>query len=65
MIGNCSPKALTPTVKETELVPSLEIGAPAMDLADTATIIDITSPLSSFHYQTKKVCVCMPALKCC
>jgi hypothetical protein len=45
-------------IKETELVPPLEIGAPAVDLSGAtpgATIIDIRAPLSSFHYQVKNV----------
>ena len=43
------------------LVPPLEIGAPAMDLATEkekrppAIIIDVSAPLSSFHYQVKNV----------
>ncbi|KZP16506.1 hypothetical protein FIBSPDRAFT_1047462 [Athelia psychrophila] len=58
-IGNTTPQSLSP-VKETEmLVPPLEIGAPAMDLAldvaakPPAIVIDVSSPLSSFHYQVK------------
>jgi betaine lipid synthase len=45
-------------VKETEIVPPLEIGEPAMDISGSeiaAAVIDITSPLSSFHYQVKNV----------
>jgi betaine lipid synthase len=46
-------------VKETEMVPLLEIGEPVMGLwggaPSGAAVIDITSPLSSFHYQVKNV----------
>jgi betaine lipid synthase len=46
-------------VKETELVPPLEIGEPAVELSvdvpSGAAVIDITSPLSAFHYQVKNV----------
>ena len=58
IIGNCSPQPLI-AVKETEHVPPLEIGEPVMELSSDAlrgaAIIDITSPLSSFHYQVKNV----------
>lgn len=57
-IGNCSPGSMTP-VKDTEMVPPLEIGSPALDIAAPTTAapirIDITAPLSSFHYQVKNV----------
>ncbi|EGN99748.1 hypothetical protein SERLA73DRAFT_121865 [Serpula lacrymans var. lacrymans S7.3] len=58
MIGNCSP---TPNavVKESEMVPPLEIGDPMLPVPvepsnAAATVIDITPPLSSFHYQVGK-----------
>jgi betaine lipid synthase len=45
--------------KETEFVPPLEIGEPAIDPSSSeqmkAAVVDITSPLSSFHYQVKNV----------
>lgn len=62
-VGNCSPATFT-TVKETEIVPPLEIGEPVLAMSrglnsdaplPVATVIDITSPLSSFHYQVKNV----------
>lgn len=41
------------------VVPQLEIGEPAMDLGSPAKlndiIIDVSSPLTSFHYQVKNV----------
>lgn len=57
-IGNCSPAAPFGGVKEpAEPIPPLEIGSPAMDdepvRADA--VINITPPLSSFHYQLGKV----------
>jgi hypothetical protein len=48
-------------VKETETIPLLEIGSPVIGVEDTtvaqspAAVIDITLPLSSFHYQVKHV----------
>jgi hypothetical protein len=57
MIGNCSPSLLTPT-KEIEGIAPLEIGLPAIEVTEVnhaATFIDVTAPLSSFHYQAKKV----------
>ncbi|KAG5642444.1 hypothetical protein DXG03_002791 [Asterophora parasitica] len=63
VIGNCSPQG-SPTLsqydgKVTETVPPLEIGEPIMDIGpptvvDGAVVIDITPPLSSFHYQVNK-----------
>ncbi|KAJ7647411.1 hypothetical protein FB45DRAFT_893372 [Roridomyces roridus] len=53
MIGNCSPVPLRATVAPVEdVVPSLQIGEPAMQLQRTRsqTVIDITPPYSSFHY---------------
>jgi hypothetical protein len=60
MIGNCSPVGLTAT-KESEIVPPLEIGEPAMDISQEyqprSVIVNVTSPLSSFHYQVKNVSI--------
>jgi hypothetical protein len=62
MVGNGSPKTLTPT-KETEMILPLEIGLPAIDLPEhTATFIDVAAPLSSFHYQLKKASYCVSSL---
>ncbi|KDR80288.1 hypothetical protein GALMADRAFT_92595 [Galerina marginata CBS 339.88] len=52
-IGNCSPVPLK-EFKETETVPPLDIGEPQMAVVKAANIINITPPLSSFHYQVKK-----------
>lgn len=61
MIGNCSPSTFV-TLKETDnVVPPLEIGEPVIPLNKEQTssnhdmVIDVTPPLSSFHYQLKKV----------
>ncbi|EPQ56989.1 hypothetical protein GLOTRDRAFT_127372 [Gloeophyllum trabeum ATCC 11539] len=65
-VGNCSPSprslmAANP-IKESEHIPSLEIGEPAIPLANETTesstsrldtVVNITPPLSSFHYQIK------------
>lgn len=64
LIGNCSP--ILPShdsfTKMTETVPPLEIGPPIVEnkTSDEAspTVIDITPPLSSFHYQVGKVRGC-------
>ncbi|KAF8587138.1 hypothetical protein K439DRAFT_1386281 [Ramaria rubella] len=57
MIGNCSPSAALIAVKNNDVVPPLEIGEPMKDLPaitqTPAAIIDVTPPLSSFHYQLK------------
>lgn len=41
------------------MVPPLEIGEPAIDSPGSeqskAAVVDITAPLSSFHYQVKNV----------
>ncbi|TFK53663.1 S-adenosyl-L-methionine-dependent methyltransferase [Heliocybe sulcata] len=63
-IGNCSPSPRSlqagNVVKESELIPSLEIGEPAIPLSTPEseqhrleTAVNITPPLSSFHYQIK------------
>lgn len=59
-IGNCSPVPYK-AIKDLETVPPLEIGTPILDLPpnldvdEKALIIDVRPPLSSFHYQLKKV----------
>lgn len=59
MIGNCSPSTFV-TLKETDsAVPPLEIGEPVIPLdkeqsSNHDMVIDVTPPLSSFHYQLKK-----------
>ena len=61
LVGNCSPQPLIAVKeKETEVVPPLEIGEPAMSLnmdkeREKVAVIDIMGPLSSFHYQVKNV----------
>ncbi|KAJ7733754.1 hypothetical protein DFH07DRAFT_132329 [Mycena maculata] len=53
MIGNCSPMPLKGIKATEDVVPSLQIGEPALDMQTTrpqATAIDITPPYSSFHY---------------
>lgn len=57
-IGNCSPTILQQDAKECDIVPTLEIGQPVLVIEtyhNTPTIIEITAPLSSFHYQVQKV----------
>jgi betaine lipid synthase len=59
LIGNCSPTLSRQENKDSEIVPHLEIGEPVLDVQQlasrTQTVIDISSPLSSFHYQVNKV----------
>ncbi|KAJ6609830.1 hypothetical protein B0H10DRAFT_450307 [Mycena sp. CBHHK59/15] len=53
MIGNCSPASLNAVTMAEDLVTSLQIGEPALDLKlerPRAITIDITPPFSSFHY---------------
>ncbi|EIW83356.1 hypothetical protein CONPUDRAFT_136405 [Coniophora puteana RWD-64-598 SS2] len=59
MIGNCSPvpfTAVSASPAEEKEIPALEIGEPVMDpevggrTVGQATIVNITPPLSSFHY---------------
>ncbi|TFK44649.1 hypothetical protein BDQ12DRAFT_593303 [Crucibulum laeve] len=58
-IGNCSPVPTTGT-KNLEVVPTLEIGEPIIQLSSltalekAANVINITPPLSAFHYQIEK-----------
>ncbi|KAG6917420.1 hypothetical protein DXG01_002505 [Tephrocybe rancida] len=58
LIGNCSPTLLQQDAKVTDSVPPLEIGEPALGVQTTtdraAVVVDITPPLSSFHYQVNK-----------
>ncbi|KAG6334616.1 hypothetical protein ID866_4477 [Astraeus odoratus] len=55
LIGNCSPASI-PIIKESEVIPPLEIGKPALDqpAVRADAVISITPPLSSFHYQLGK-----------
>ncbi|KAG1745018.1 uncharacterized protein EDB91DRAFT_1271475 [Suillus paluster] len=55
MIGNCSPASFT-TIKDSEAIPPLEIGEPALktQASDADALITVTPPLSSFHYQLGK-----------
>ncbi|KIK86599.1 hypothetical protein PAXRUDRAFT_831896 [Paxillus rubicundulus Ve08.2h10] len=54
MVGNCSPSFLT--IKESEIIPSLEIGRPAVEpqVTQADAVINFKPPLSSFHYQLGK-----------
>ncbi|KAG6862216.1 hypothetical protein C0995_002146 [Termitomyces sp. Mi166 len=56
LIGNCSPTLLHD--RKTRDVLPLEIGEPALDVEEmnrsAPVVIDITPPLSSFHYQVNK-----------
>ncbi|KIK03500.1 hypothetical protein K443DRAFT_676678 [Laccaria amethystina LaAM-08-1] len=55
-IGNCSPVPFK-IVKEAESVPPLDISDPIVDVSSdmikAENVINITAPLSSFHYQVK------------
>lgn len=57
-IGNCSPVPFK-IAKEAESVPPLDIGDPFADVSShkikAENVINITAPLSSFHYQVKNV----------
>lgn len=59
LIGNCSPTLSRQENKDLEVVPPLEIGELVVDVQQLAcgsqTVIDISPPLSSFHYQVNKV----------
>lgn len=61
LIGNCSPVLLHDGGAR-DSVPPLEIGEPAIDIEERnksgSVVIEITPPLSTFHYQVSKVCVC-------
>jgi betaine lipid synthase len=61
MIGNCSPVVASASKisKEKDELADLDLGPPAItDRPDPGQdqVIDITPPLSSFHYQVSKVC---------
>ncbi|KIM63223.1 hypothetical protein SCLCIDRAFT_1214338 [Scleroderma citrinum Foug A] len=55
LLGNCSPSSFV-TIKESEIIPPLEIGKPALEQPPIRSdaVISITPPLSSFHYQLGK-----------
>lgn len=59
LIGNSSPTLSRQESKDSEFVPPLHIDEPVMDVqqlaSNTQTVIDISPPLSSFHYQVNKV----------
>ncbi|KAF5385883.1 hypothetical protein D9615_002476 [Tricholomella constricta] len=59
LIGNCSPTLSQHDGKVTETISLLEIGEPIMEYSaptdDGSLIVDITPPLSSFHYQVNKL----------
>jgi betaine lipid synthase len=57
MVGNCSPSFST--IKESEIIPSLEIGKPVLEplVTQADAVINVKPPLSSFHYQLGKVCI--------
>jgi betaine lipid synthase len=56
MLGNCSPASFT-TIKDSETIPPLEIGEPALNtqVSHADALITVTPPLSSFHYHLGKV----------
>lgn len=58
LIGNSSPTLSRQESKDSEFVPPLHIDEPVMDVqqlaSNTQTVIDISPPLSSFHYQVNK-----------
>ncbi|KAJ7188360.1 hypothetical protein C8R46DRAFT_1157429 [Mycena filopes] len=57
MIGNCSPAPLKAIKDAEELIPSLQIGEPAIDVQhgeSQAVAIDVTPPFSAFHYSTNR-----------
>lgn len=59
-VGNCSPNGSFKVVRDAELsMPPLELGSPVIDQREEKqdVVINITPPLSSFHYQVNKVCV--------
>ncbi|KAF8919951.1 hypothetical protein CPB85DRAFT_734180 [Mucidula mucida] len=55
IIGNCSPQAFTTIPNVDATVPPLLIGEPILPIqnAGKQMVIDVTPPLSSFHYQVK------------
>ena len=57
LIGNCSP-ASPNVIKDAKVIPLLDIGKPALEVAPSVpahATINITPPLSSFHYQVGNV----------
>ena len=59
MIGNCSPVVKFDSAQETGVIPALELGHAMMDNEGGgkagAVIINVTPPLSSFHYHITSV----------
>ncbi|KAE9411149.1 S-adenosyl-L-methionine-dependent methyltransferase [Gymnopus androsaceus JB14] len=56
-VGNCSPNGSFKVVRDAELsMPPLELGSPVIDQREEKqdVVINITPPLSSFHYQVNK-----------
>ncbi|KAJ4468170.1 hypothetical protein J3R30DRAFT_3305702 [Lentinula aciculospora] len=57
-IGNCSPASSFDVVSDigSAIVPSLELGSPITEpqVEPNAVVVNITPPLSSFHYQVNK-----------
>jgi len=56
MLGNCSPASFT-TIKDSETIPPIEIGEPALktQASHADALITVKPPLSSFHYHLGKV----------
>ncbi|KAG6821002.1 hypothetical protein H0H93_008631 [Arthromyces matolae] len=57
LLGNCSPLLLQ-DAKPADFVPPLEIGEPVLAMKEqtvsASVVVDITPPLSSFHYHVNK-----------
>lgn len=60
-VGNYSPRSIASSPKShSDAIPVLEIGSPLIAASlskpqSKETLVDIVPPLSSFHYQVKKV----------
>ena len=57
LIGNCSPASLS-VIKDSKTIPLLDIGKPILEVEQPVpahSTINITPPLSSFHYQVGRV----------
>ena len=56
MIGNCSPASLS-VIKDSKAIPLLDIGKPVVEVEPLPahSTINITPPLSSFHYHVGNV----------
>lgn len=57
MIGNCSPASCS-TIKDSKMIPLLDIGKPVMEVeppVPSHSTINVTPPLSSFHYHVGNV----------